>query len=148
MGGVDKHDMLRQLYGTDRKNVKWWHRLFFGLLDVAIVNSFIVFSEHIQENSMTLYRYYRKVGRGLLTFSERTTPRPQKQRRLNYSTPESVRFANIGAHWPEFTSSKYHCEVCSKNGITTRPLYKCSHCGVHLLCCNAKKNCFRIYHSK
>ena len=43
MGGVDKHDMLRQLYGTDRKNVKWWHRLFFGMMDMALVNAFIVY---------------------------------------------------------------------------------------------------------
>ncbi|KAF2355341.1 PiggyBac transposable element-derived protein [Trinorchestia longiramus] len=32
MGGVDKHDMMKQLYGSDRKSKKWWHRLFFGLL--------------------------------------------------------------------------------------------------------------------
>lgn len=147
MGGVDKHDMLRQLYGTDRKNVKWWHRIFFGLLDMSIVNSFIVYSENNQESSMTLFNFYRDVGRGLLAFSERTNPGPQKRRRLNYSTPESVRLANVGVHWPEFTTSKNRCEVCSKNGITARPLNKCSHCGVHL-CCNAKRNCFRIYHSK
>ncbi|KAF2350776.1 PiggyBac transposable element-derived protein [Trinorchestia longiramus] len=28
MGGVDKHDMMKQLYGSDRKSKKWWHRLF------------------------------------------------------------------------------------------------------------------------
>ena len=25
MGGVDKHDMQRQLYEINRKNMKWWH---------------------------------------------------------------------------------------------------------------------------
>ena len=56
MGGVDKHDMLRELYGTDRKNVKWWHRLFFGLLDVAIVNAYILYCDNSQK-SMTLLNF-------------------------------------------------------------------------------------------
>ena len=37
MGGVDMHDMQRQIYGTHRKNIKWWAarygdcELFFGV---------------------------------------------------------------------------------------------------------------------
>ena len=36
MGGVDMHDMQRKIYGTHRKNIKWWAarygdcELFFG----------------------------------------------------------------------------------------------------------------------
>ena len=33
MGGVDKADMLCSLHGIGRKSKKWWHRIFFGLLD-------------------------------------------------------------------------------------------------------------------
>ncbi|KAF2351878.1 PiggyBac transposable element-derived protein [Trinorchestia longiramus] len=80
MGGVDKHDMLRQLYGTDRKNVKWWHRIFFGVLFMVLVNSYIIFSEENKESPMTLYSFYREVGRGLLTYAERTRPGPLKRR--------------------------------------------------------------------
>lgn len=148
MGGVDKHDMLRQLYGTDRKNVKWWHRIFFGLMDMTLVNSFVLFTSCNEENSMTLLDFYREVGCGLLTYSERSTSHgPGKRRRYNYPTPDSVRLGNTGIHWPEFTNSKNRCQVCSTNNITSRPLSKCSHCGVHL-CCNAMKNCFVIYHKK
>ena len=147
MGGVDKHDMLRQLYGTDRKNVKWWHRLFFGLMDITIVNAFIVYKEQNVESSLTIFDFYREVGCGLLTFSQRSTPGAVKRRKMNYSKPESVRLGNTGIHWPEFSTSKNRCEVCSRNGITARPLSKCSHCGVHL-CCNTTKNCFREYHMK
>ena len=42
MGGVDKLDMLRQLYEINRKGVKWWHRLLFGSLDRAVVNTYAV----------------------------------------------------------------------------------------------------------
>jgi hypothetical protein len=34
MGGVDQADRLRQAYCVDRSK-KLWHRLFFGILDIA-----------------------------------------------------------------------------------------------------------------
>ena len=43
MGYVDKADMLKSLYGLDCKSKKWWHRIAFHFLDVAIVNSYIIF---------------------------------------------------------------------------------------------------------
>ena len=36
MGGVDKADMLCVLYGIGRKSRKWWHRIFFGLINRTI----------------------------------------------------------------------------------------------------------------
>lgn len=56
MGGVDKHYMLKQIYDINRNCVKWWHRLFFGLFDMAVVNSFIVYKEQTQ-SAMTLLEY-------------------------------------------------------------------------------------------
>ena len=40
MGGVDKHDQLRQYYHVDRRSVKWWYRIAFGLLDSAVINAY------------------------------------------------------------------------------------------------------------
>ena len=57
MGGVDKHDMLRQLYGSDSKSKRWWHRLFFGLLDMVVVNSYILYSDTKEENHLKLFDY-------------------------------------------------------------------------------------------
>ena len=88
--------------------------------------------------------YRREVASGLLTFSECQLS-STKRRKKNFSTPDSVRLSNTGIHWPHFVSAKKRCEVCSKEGIQSRPTSICSHCGVHL-CCNTNKNCFRIYH--
>ncbi|KAE9244122.1 hypothetical protein PF004_g5807 [Phytophthora fragariae] len=47
MGGVDVHDQLRlQRYSLQRalKYKKYYKSLFFGFLDLAIVNAFIVFN--------------------------------------------------------------------------------------------------------
>ena len=40
MGGVDKADMYCSLYGLGRKSKKCWHRIFLGLIDRPLVNSY------------------------------------------------------------------------------------------------------------
>lgn len=45
-GEVDQHDMFRQLYlylyGADRKRTRW-HIICFGLLDMRIVNAYVMY---------------------------------------------------------------------------------------------------------
>ncbi|XP_037783504.1 uncharacterized protein LOC119579664 [Penaeus monodon] len=111
MGGVDKHDMLRQLYGTNRKSMKWWHRIFFGLLDMSIVNAYDVYKE--THPSLSVFSFRTELARGLLTYTKdrkaRGTP---KRRKTEYSIPTSVRFTNTGVHWPKFTQKKgRYCKV-------------------------------------
>lgn len=43
MGGVDRTDQLRKVYGFDRKSKRYWLRLFFQFLDYAINNAFILY---------------------------------------------------------------------------------------------------------
>ena len=39
MLGVDKLDQLASYYNFKHKSVKWWRKVFFWLVEVAIVNS-------------------------------------------------------------------------------------------------------------
>jgi len=41
-GGVDRFDQRRERYAIGRGSLKWWHRLLYFLIDLAIVNSFII----------------------------------------------------------------------------------------------------------
>ncbi|EEC12994.1 conserved hypothetical protein [Ixodes scapularis] len=41
MGGVDRFDQKRKTYVADRRSEKWWHRIFYYLLDAAVVNAFL-----------------------------------------------------------------------------------------------------------
>jgi hypothetical protein len=45
MNGVDHADQLRSTYNTARKSLKWWKYLFFFLLDVSIVNAYLLMRE-------------------------------------------------------------------------------------------------------
>ncbi|KAF0758339.1 piggyBac transposable element-derived protein 4-like [Aphis craccivora] len=42
MNNVDVFDQLKAAYGMNRKSRKWWHRVFFHFIDMAIINSFIL----------------------------------------------------------------------------------------------------------
>ena len=54
MGCVDKADMLKSYYEINRKSKKWWKRIFWHIVDVALMNSFIISSQLFPEKNMKL----------------------------------------------------------------------------------------------
>lgn len=156
MGGVDHHDQLRATYGMDRRSKKWWHRLFWGMLEMVFVNSYVIYQD--LNGNIPLLEYRRLLVQGLQAKKELPTPtrglflkktvkKPvNKKRRGKYwSVSSETRFGNRGIHWPKFSTERGRCEVCSMEKIQSRPHSKCSHCG-NFLCCNEKKNCFFKFH--
>lgn len=154
MGGVDYHDQLRQCYGIDRRSKKWWHRIFWGCLEIAFVNAFVVYKKIKNEPKLNLLNFRREVSIGLCSKapkreqikrkSSASRPAPKK-RRYNYSVSDEIRLGNRGNHWPHFDDRRGRCEMCSAQGIQSKPHSTCSLCGV-FLCVNEKKNCFVQYH--
>ena len=45
MGGVDNNDQLMQYSAFSRQTLKWWKKVLFRLLNLAMVNSFILYKE-------------------------------------------------------------------------------------------------------
>jgi hypothetical protein len=45
MGGVDRHDHLRSSYTLQRPSVKWWHYFTWFLIDLALINGYILMKE-------------------------------------------------------------------------------------------------------
>ena len=39
MGGVDDNDQLLAYFAVGRKTMKWWKRVFWRLIDIALVSS-------------------------------------------------------------------------------------------------------------
>ena len=50
MKGVDLSNQIISYYELNRKTIKWWKRIFFHLLDIAIVNSFIIYKKFVNSN--------------------------------------------------------------------------------------------------
>ena len=51
MNAVDRSDQILSAFSTRRKCVRWWKTLFFHLIDIAVVNSFILFQAHRAEHT-------------------------------------------------------------------------------------------------
>jgi len=52
MGGVDLFDMLMSLYKLDHKSCKWYRRIFLWVLNVAVVNGWLLYRRHAQQKSV------------------------------------------------------------------------------------------------
>ena len=60
MGGVDKAVQYSEYYSFERRSVKWWRKLMFWLMEVAIVNLYILYSETMAK-SLSHADYCRSV---------------------------------------------------------------------------------------
>ena len=45
MGGVDVNDQLLQYYAYSRRTLKWWKKVAFRLLNLAMVNVYVIYKE-------------------------------------------------------------------------------------------------------
>jgi hypothetical protein len=41
--GVDVANQLRVSYSIQNRTHKWWHRIFFILLDMTVINMYIIY---------------------------------------------------------------------------------------------------------
>ena len=46
MNAVDLSDQMLACHNVSRKCYRWWKTSFFHLIDIAIVNSFLIFRNH------------------------------------------------------------------------------------------------------
>lgn len=145
MGGVDRFDQYRERYETGRKSVKWWFRILYFLLDLAIVNGFILWKMHRPDSKSKQLTYRLKLARQLINgYSSRKA----QGRPLNYfkcSVPKEVRFAGGAKHMPRVIDTPRRCKLCSsKKKIQKRTKVVCTFCQVPL----CVKNCFEYFHNK
>ena len=143
MGGVDKNDQMKSYYGIKCKSKKWWHRIFFDLLDRAIVNSHILELESPNHQNRSSKDFRIDIAKLLMgDFTSKKRPgRP--------STETPARF--VERHFPSPLPSnekgktkERRCFVCSSKEKPKKTSYFCEDCDVGL--CVAP--CFRVYHTR
>jgi hypothetical protein len=138
------------------KCLRWWKPLFFHLIDIAIVNGFILFQEHRanfpdsedlqRPPGYTVRNFREEVIRQICGFSEYANP-PVAVRRPTLPIPTSV-FNSI--HVPQFTDFRRRCAVCYKQGRGEFKVHTyCSapQCGKYLHV-TRERNCFLEWHNR
>ena len=60
MLGVDRLDQRMAYYQFVRKSVCWWRKVFFWMLEVVIVKSYILYSTHSDVRQKLSYKDFRR----------------------------------------------------------------------------------------
>jgi len=140
MNGVDKSDQYLSKYNSLRKCVRWWKTLFFHLVDIAIVNGFILFQSHRRLNkdnpalerpkTYALLDFREAVCRQLVGLTEYGNPPASRK---PFESANDKRF--FTEHLPEFTEEKRNCKVCyAESKLQVRVHAKCQHHNVMPTC--------------
>ena len=120
---VDKGDMLKMVYGLVKNFTSWkpWQKLFVGLLDITLVNAWVLFKQTKTAPHVDHYGFLWAVAEGLLYEAvgeagpeAGVTSRAQCKRTLRSK-------AKMG-----------NCVHCAQKNVRTRSSYRCKTCGVPL----------------
>ena len=149
MGGVDRFDQLRERYTVGRRSIKWWHRILYWLIDLAVVNSFIMYkaNKREQEQSRIDQLGFRlQLTRQLTSGYTATRKRGRSVSFLatKSQVPDDVRLQQVGNHMLQTNKTFRRCRLCSSAKREKRTRYTCSVCDVPL-CVDP---CFRKFHGK
>lgn len=139
MGGVDKADQARACYSVGRPSKKWWKYLLHFVINVSIVNSYLIYKltyESQGKPCKSHYEYRKNLVLQLInSFSSR-------KRSIIMNT-------SIGQEQHEIIkSSKKYCVLCREenrttfSGRTVQTVFMCKQCGIAL----CKFGCFKNYH--
>lgn len=137
MGGVDKGDQFSSFYNNENRLVKWWMRIFISLLDIALMNSFILFSD-MKSKKMPQIEFREYIIKSYLTNYYNSRNQTKK---LIYPTITSS-FTNGKQHYLKKRVQR-NCCICSTSDFRKTTVYYCVACdkNVH------PEKCFYILHN-
>ncbi|XP_053180801.1 piggyBac transposable element-derived protein 4-like [Scomber japonicus] len=146
MGGVDVSDALIGYYTVHHKTMKWYKTFFYHFMDIAVVNSFILYKELYKKKNpdmkkpLTQKRFREKLAAEMLEFAKASPSSPP-------SSPTPATTCMPAYYGDDGTQSRRYCKRCHDAGSkrVKTPLY-CMKCQVPL-CLTSKRNCFLDWHN-
>lgn len=150
MGLIDKADMQMSFNDSARKSTKWYKKLFFHFLDLAVLNSYIIYKIKTGKKPQ-LGEFRLNLIRQLL--QEFTPERPNTTGGRKSKDPAPLRLS--ARHFPDVIPStekkekpRRACHVCRWTTIGQQrrkdTTWMCRECDVPL----CLPECFRTFHSK
>lgn len=141
MSGIDRKDQLMSYYPCERKTVRWYKKLIIHILQMGIINAYILFNKSIVGNKMTLLEFRLAIIRSLLVPEENRNGegnvRHRQQERQHVPTKVPLNDKGI--------RGRRRCKQCSLEGKRKDTTYQCKACpGEPPLCL---QDCFKNYHA-
>lgn len=158
MGGVDLMDGLLGRYHIKMKTRKWTCRIFYHLLDVAMVNAYILYHRVKRHDKIELPVFRTSVAETLCTYGavlsqKKQVGRPSNTSQLSpkvspkrvYIPPVDTRYDKID-HWCIFRD-RTGKKTCKYPGCKSETQSFCTKCNISL-CYSPIKSCFYDFHNK
>jgi hypothetical protein len=154
MGGVDLSDFFLASYRHTLKQKRWYLRIFFHFVGVAIVNSWIIYRWQ-GNNDVDQLTFRSSLARCLINKgwnminSTRGRPvnhiynsNPPSRSNTRTKVPDEVRYNLTAGHWPIKSDAK-NASRCISSICSSKTRYKCSACEKSLC-----PECFGYYHTQ
>ena len=141
MGYVDKGDRMANSYSISCRTFKWMEKLFFHLLDVTVLSSYILHSScGGKKISHRDFRY--SLMRNVLAHAGPEQRLPRTLGRTTNVESQVARLEVCGRkHWPVPSETQLSCRVCKARGVTQKVFVKCCKCEAGLC---VKKRVLRV----
>ena len=136
MGGVDLFDFRRKTYSCSRKSKKWWLRLFYFLVDMAVTNAYIVYRESPNSEKLTQKDFVLQVADRLIS------SHCSRKRSAQQDPPSSSR--QLGRHFPDRQEKTKNCRICEDRKRTVFCCRECCPSDPVPLC---PVPCFKLFHT-
>ena len=121
MSGVNLMDQGTATYHLDRKSsVRFYLCIFFDLMDIACVNSYLI-QNMKHPNKLPLLYYKIFAAKNLIQYQKRTVPISWPSKRKNQ--PESI--DNHVGHLPDYQMMRKRCLYCAIEGKENRTFVIC-----------------------
>ena len=153
MNAVDRSDQILATHNVQRKCMTWWKTLFFHLIDMAVVNSFILFKEQQRKfpdnealrrpAKYSLASYREELVRDICNFPAQDVP------------PSNENVQELGSfdivHCPIVVDVRRQCVVCVREGrgrfgvSTSCRAPQCQGLHMHI---TREQNCYEVFHSR
>jgi len=109
MGAVDCVDKTVKPYQSVRKSYKWYKKVFFNLVDIAIYNSFVLYCAKRSIAEKDYMSFVLKVIEQILEKYAKDTPargRPPQLKARRCTLPMPMRFLNLKTPTVTIASSR------------------------------------------
>ena len=141
MGGVDHHDWLVGKYATSLRGKKWYWPLFTRILDMIVVNAWIIHRFlHEGKEQLNLVNFRRAICVPYLKLGDTVR---RLGRKINIPGPSTkvadVRYDEKG----HVIAKRKNQRRCQRKPCSRKPRTFCAKCNVTLCI-----DCFAVYHKK
>lgn len=163
MAGVDRTDQLTSYYSSPRKTIRWYKKIMFHLLDLTVLNSYILYKKGTNRK-IPMLEFRNELIKSLIKIPESVTSGKQLQtpgnlhdnRRSwrNSPNPQTVVDRAVQNHFPEkiplpnenYKRKTYfmNCRECLRQKKRVQTSWRCKGCESNPPLC---PGCFENYHS-